>query len=91
MGGKFKKLYYVDKRLYTHISIQFFKNKWQKITLFHKNSAIPFDLVTAVFRIHKGSLFRYLIGNKFLIGYKLGQFCFTRKPFNFIKKNKQKR
>jgi ribosomal protein S19 len=45
----------------------------------------------SVFRIHKGSLFRYLIGNKFLIGYKLGQFCFTRKPFNFIKKNKQKR
>lgn len=43
------------------------------------------------FRIHKGNNFRRLLINIYNVGYKFGEFSFTRKPFHFPLKKMNKR
>lgn len=40
--------------------------------------------------IHKGYLYKKIYLNEFIIGYKLGEFSFTRKPFKYPIKKKRK-
>ena len=47
-------------------------------------------LVNTVVYIHKGNKYRRIRLNKFMIGYKLGEFSFTRKPFKYPIKKKKK-
>jgi len=47
-------------------------------------------LFNTVVYIHKGNKYRRLRLNKFMVGYKLGEFSFTRKPFKYPIKKKKK-
>jgi len=50
------------------------------------------SLVTGYkYNIHKGNRFNKLMVQTWIIGHKFGEFSFTRKPFIFIKKKKEKR
>lgn len=75
--------------------IIFFKKKKQlrkkNSVLYSRSSNIPFCFIDNYFRIHKGNNFRRLQVNFFNVGYKFGEFSFTRKPFHFPLKKMNKR
>lgn len=56
------------------------------------NRSLPISSIYSQFRflVHKGNAFRKLRFKHFLIGYKFGEFAFTRKPFYFPIKTKKK-
>lgn len=66
-----------------------FKNK--RFIFYNRSSNIPHCLMNNHFRIHKGNNFRRIIVNIYNIGYKFGEFSFTRKPFHFPLKKMNKR
>jgi ribosomal protein S19 len=62
----------------------FFKNK------FYRSSTIPKCFYSNIINIHKGNIWRkFLIGKSF-VGYKFGEFAFTKKPFFYPKKDIKK-
>ncbi len=66
--------------------------KKNKKLLFSKTSVIPFSFKDKEFLIYKGNIAKTLAVNKFMVGYKLGEFIFTRKPFYFpLKETKKKK
>ena len=72
-------------RIYRGRFIRFYK------IVFSRKSTIPFCYMYKGVIIHKGSTIRRLIIDPLKIGYKLGEFAFTRKPFHYpTKKTKKK-
>lgn len=86
--------------------LAFFSNfLWRKIVFFKKKSVfkkkqflfysrssnIPSCFMKNYFRIHKGHSFRRISVNVYNVGYKFGEFSFTRKPFHFPLKKMNKR
>lgn len=83
--------------------IHFTNSIWRKIIFFKKNgllkskkifyersSTIPSCFNFSTILIHKGLKFRKLNVTPSHIGFKLGEFSFTRKPYHFpLKKNKR--
>lgn len=65
------------------------KNKNNSFTLFNKNLVIPIFNNNVFFKIHKGNVFKYFQVSKLFAGYKVGNFCFTKKPFYFPQKKKK--
>lgn len=63
------------------------KNK----VIFTKSSCIPKFFFDKRVNIYKGYFFRKLLVNKFLFGYKFGEFAFTRKPFKYMVKSDAKK
>lgn len=59
--------------------------------IFDRSSSIPNLFLGKKLRIHKGQFFRGLLVNKFIVGYKFGEFSYTRKPFKFLSKKKSKK
>lgn len=59
--------------------------------IYDRASAISKRLVGTKVRIHNGKRFKRLSVNKYMIGYKFGEFAFTRKPFHFPLKKKKKK
>jgi len=74
--------------LYFKKSNVFLKKK-KKIT-FARNSILPSGLLNDYIIVHKGNIFKKLHATKYSIGYKLGEFSFTRKPFYYPIKEKKK-
>ena len=66
-----------------------FKNK--RSIFYNRSSNIPSCFINNNFRIHKGNNFRRLLINVYNVGYKFGEFSFTRKPFHFPLKKMNKR
>ena len=67
-----------------------FKNK--KSIFYNRSSSIPSCFVNNYFRIHKGNNFRRLMINVYNVGYKFGDFSFTKKPFHYpLKKSNKKK
>nr|YP_004841713.1 ribosomal protein S19 [Ichthyophthirius multifiliis]AEL89255.1 ribosomal protein S19 [Ichthyophthirius multifiliis] len=66
------------------------KVKIRDLIIINKSSSIPeyFDKVSTL--IYKGSRFRYIKINKYLTGWKFGEFSITRKPNVYLKKPKNK-
>jgi len=62
------------------------KNK-NKI-IFNKSATIPKIFLNNKVNIYKGCFFRSLFINKFILGFKFGEFSFTRKPFKYTIKAK---
>ena len=62
------------------------KNK-NKI-IFNKSATIPKCFLNNKFNIYKGCFFRTIYINKFILGFKFGEFSFTRKPFKYTIKAK---
>jgi ribosomal protein S19 len=64
----------------------------RKLIFFSRASTVPKCFLNYHFRIHKGLIFRRLVVNLYNVGYKFGEFSFTRKPFHFpIKKSQKKK
>jgi ribosomal protein S19 len=58
--------------------------------IYERSSTIPKCFKYVTYRIHKGNDFRKLIVSKYHIGFKFGEFSFTRKPFYFPLKKKKR-
>jgi ribosomal protein S19 len=82
----------------------FSKSIWRKIVLlkkkdflrtkkiiFDRSSSIPECFSFYFLRIHKGKRFRRLFIHMYNVGFKFGEFSFTRKPFHFPLKKSLKR
>lgn len=60
------------------------------VKTFSKNSVITPKILGKIFDVYNGNMFHKLIIKEEMIGYKLGEFLFTRKKFSFKKKTKKK-
>ncbi len=60
------------------------KNK----VIFDKAIVIPKLFLGNKFNVYKGCFFRSILINKYILGYKIGEFSFTRKPFKYTMKAK---
>ena len=84
------KLKYFNKAIYKKI-FNIVTKKKIKLFIFSKVSAIPHIFIKKRFAIYKGNLFRKITINKFIVGYKFGEFTFTKKPCIFVPKKKKKK
>ena len=82
----------------------FSKSIWRKIVLlkkkdflrrkkvvFDRSSVIPDCFSFFFLRIHKGKRYRREFVHRYYVGFKFGEFSFTRKPFHFPLKKSLKR
>ncbi len=77
------------KGSYIHYSI--LKCKKTKIYIWSRSSVIPPSLVNKRALIHFGNSFRQLLIKQEHVGFKFGEFAYTRKKnLNAIKKSKKK-
>ena len=70
-----------------------FKKKFKAVRLvrlFCRNSILTKMFYKTTVFIHKGQIFARILLNKYNVGYKLGEFALTRKPFRFTKKKKKR-
>jgi ribosomal protein S19 len=51
--------------------------------IFDKSASIPKIFFGCKFSIYKGCFFRSILINSYILGYKFGEFSFTRKPFKY--------
>ncbi len=83
------KFTFISSHIYKNVFFSKFKNiKLNKI--FSRNSFIPNFFLRKNIFIHKGNIFNKVTINKYYLGYKFGEFSFTRKPFSFPLKNLKK-
>jgi len=94
MPHNLKKLPFLNKYLF----IKIFKktnnlSNNNYIHIFPKSLTILKSLMGFKIMVYKGNLFRKIIVNRYIVGYKFGEFTHTRKPFNYpiVKKKKLKR
>lgn len=69
---------------------QNFHKKVFKNSKWYKASTIPRCFSNTSVMIHKGNSFKKMNISRYIIGYKFGEFSFTRKPFFFPKKDTKK-
>lgn len=67
------------------------KNVIKKINITNKATSIPYIYLYTYLIIHKGNTKISKKVNRWMIGRKVGEFTFTRKPFYFPVKIKKKR
>lgn len=85
--------------------IYFSNSVWKKIflikrrsfkkyykTIYERSSFIPRCFKFLFIKVHKGFFFRKMWAMPYFIGYRFGEFAFTRKPYHFpLKKKKAKK
>ena len=83
---------------FNYISFFFYKNFFKKnfkpfrlFRVFSRKSTIPKFLLKKTIAIYKGQFFVKTLINKYTLGYKMGELSFTRKPFKYPQKKKNKR
>ncbi len=87
--AKWKGLYYNNTILKCAIFIKVKKPlKGKNKVIFNKSLAIPKLFLGYKFNIYKGFFFRNFYISRFVLGYKFGEFSFTRKPFKYVLKSK---
>lgn len=76
------KFNYTNTNIFKNIFISKFKNiKINK--LFCRSTFLPKIFLKKSIFLHKGNIFAKILFNKYHVGYKMGEFSVTRKPFNF--------
>lgn len=81
---------YIWKKIYYLKSKKKLKKVYKLHLLYERSSTVPLCLRKFPFLIHKGKGFRKFSVNFYNIGFKFGEFSFTRKPYHFpIKKSKK--
>ena len=69
-----------------------FSNKYSRLfknfkkVFFSRSSSVPTSLINTKVFIHKGKITNKVLLTKNHIGYKFGEFSYSRKPFFFLKK-----
>ncbi len=83
------KFNYINSFLYKNIFLNKFKStKVSKI--FCRSSFVPKSFLKKSFNLYKGGSFVKILFNKYHIGFKMGEFGVTRKPFSFPLKSVKK-
>lgn len=86
---KWKGLYFCNHTLKCAIYIKIKRSlKGKNKVIFNKSISIPKNFLGHKFNVYKGFFFRNFYVNRFVLGYKFGEFSFTRKPFKYILKSK---
>ncbi len=65
--------------------------KVSKKNKFFRSSSIPNCFTSLRINLHKGNIFKKIFVTKQLVGYKFGEFSFSRKPFFYPKKDVKKK
>ncbi len=65
--------------------------KIMRRVFYDRASTIPSCFVGCIVAVHKGNKRRRLLVHKYNVGYKFGEFSFTRKPFFFPFRKKKGR
>ena len=87
--SKWKGLYYNNTTVKCAIFLKIKKQlKGKNKVIFNKSVSIPKNFLGQKFNVYKGFFFRNFLVNKYVLGYKMGEFAFTRKPFKYIIKSK---
>lgn len=82
------KFFYISSNLYKYGFLGKFKNiKISKI--FSRSSITTKTLFKKTISLYKGNIFVRIPFTKHHLGFKLGEFGVTRKPFNFPSKDKK--
>ena len=85
---KFKNIH---KSVYKNIFLNKFKVK-KLLRIFSRGSVLTKSFFKKMIQIYKGEVFTKIILNKYNLGFRIGEFAFTRKSFSFPpKKTKKKR
>ena len=92
MGNKNWKLNHISKSTFKKLLILKVENelKGKNRIIFKKSDIIIKNFLNKKLLIYKGCFYRSLIINKFILGYKFGEFAYTRKPFRYMLKSKKK-
>jgi len=62
-----------------------------KKLIYSRNSSIPYCFINTRVYVHKGNSSKKLTINRNVVGYKFGEFSFTKKPFYYPKKDPKKK
>lgn len=85
------KLNYFSKHIWRKFFFyKFFYKRPKTRFVYSRSSQIPNFFLNKFVRIHKGNFSNFLLIDNYNIGYKFGEFSFTRKPFHFPLKKKKK-
>jgi len=92
MGKSNWKLNYINKNLFKKLLLLKINNelKGKNKIIFKKSDIIIKTFLNNKFLIYKGCFYRNLFINKFILGFKFGEFAYTRKPFRYMLKSKKK-
>ena len=82
------KFNYINSSLYKYTFFSKFKNK-KIVKAFCRGSYVPKFFLKKSILVHKGNVFAKIVFSKYHIGFKIGEFGVTRKPFNFPNKSKK--
>ena len=74
--------------IYKNIFLNKFKTH-KILKIFSRNSTVPKIFLKKNIQLYKGNIFTKIFFTKYNIGYKIGEFNITRKPFSFPKKKKK--
>ena len=92
MGNiKWKKKYINKKLINVLYTSKILKKKKFNLKIFSKSMKIISFFKKINFNIYKGNTYRSFRFNRYCVNYNFGQFCVTRKPFLFTKKQKKKK
>ena len=58
--------------------------------LYNRASTVPKLFLRKTIALYKGNIFAKIPFSKYTVGYKVGEFAITRKPFNFPLKKKKR-
>lgn len=62
----------------------------KNIKIWDRSSTVPYNLINKSVLIHTGREFKKIFINRQKIGYKFGEFCFTRTPRKRIEKKQNR-
>jgi ribosomal protein S19 len=88
MSKSIWKFSHVDGSIYKNIFLSKFKF-YKILKIFSRKSTIPQIFSKKNIQLYKGNIFTKINFTKYNVGYKIGEFNITRKPFSFPKKKKK--
>ena len=78
----------MDGVIYKNIFMCMFKQR-RFIKTFSRKAVIPKFFIKKSIQTYKGNIFTKINFTKYNVGYKIGEFNITRKPFSFPQKKKK--
>ena len=88
MSKSIWKLHHIDGNIYKNIFLNKIKQR-KFIKTFSRKSTVPTFFIKKKILLYKGNVFTKINFTKYNVGYKIGCFNLTRKPFSFPKKKKK--
>lgn len=84
------KFNYIINSSYKNIFLSKFKQLKKVNKIFSRSSSVLKHFLKKNVYIYKGNMFVKILFNRYCVGYKIGEFSVTRKPFSFpLKKSKR--